>query len=108
VKEVYYSFKGKPYFAIGLKNDSNGRSVTKILIEHRDAKDMNEWLVQRIKKGLGQEAQDVFLLPQKQTCFTPDGRKVKEIEEKCSKSKVGCALFRFYFTLICRNTIKSK
>ena len=28
------------------------------------------------KKGLGQETQDVFLLPQKQTCFAPDGRKV--------------------------------
>jgi len=60
------------------------------------------------KNGFGQEARDVFLWPQKQTRFTPDGRKVKEIEEKCSKSKVGYALFRFYLTLICRNTIKSK
>ena len=49
----------------------------------------------------------MFLLPQKQTCFTPDGRKVIE-KVKCSKSKVGCALFRFYFTLIYRNAIKSK
>ncbi len=35
-----------------------------------------------LKKGLGQKAQDVFLLPQKQTCFTPDGRKVKRVQIK--------------------------
>ena len=38
-------------------------------------KDVNDWLMHRAKKEFGQEAQDVFLLPQKQTCFTPDGCK---------------------------------
>ena len=70
-----------------LDNDSNGRSVTKKLMEHRDSKDMsriykgykdmNEWQIHSAKKGLGQGVQDVFLLPQKQTCFTPGGRKEK-------------------------------
>ena len=71
-----------------LDNDPNGKQTTQKLIENsencedrswlcRDFKDMNEWLVQKAKKGLGQGAQDVFLLPQKQTCFTPGGRKEK-------------------------------
>jgi len=34
-----------------------------------------------LKKGISQEAQDVFLLPQKQTCFTPDGCKENKNEE---------------------------
>ncbi|HAF79364.1 MAG TPA: hypothetical protein DCG42_18810 [Maribacter sp.] len=51
------------------------------------------------KNGFGQEARDVFLWPQKQTRFTPDGRKVKEIEEKCSKSKVGAPYFDFTLRL---------
>ena len=73
--------------------------------------DQNQYKGYSTENGIGQEAQearDVFLWPQKQTRFTPDGCKVNEIEEKCSKSKVGCALFWFYLTLICRNTIKSK
>jgi len=72
-----------------LDNDTNGKRTAKNMIAHskccKDSskrysgfKDMNEWLVQRIKKGLGQKAQDVFLLPQKQTCFTPGGRKEKK------------------------------
>ncbi len=71
-----------------LDNDPNGKQTTQKLIENsencedrswlcRDFKDMNEWLVQKAKKGLGQGAQDVLLLPQKQTCFTPGGRKEK-------------------------------
>ena len=70
-----------------LDNDSNGRSCTERLMEHRGAKDMsliytghkdmNEWLVEHTKNTVGQKAQDVSLLPQRQTCFTPDGRKVK-------------------------------
>jgi len=68
-----------------LDNDSNGRSVTEILMEHRGAKnmssiykgykDMNEWQAANAEYAIGQGIQDVFLLPQKQTCFTPDGRK---------------------------------
>jgi hypothetical protein len=38
-------------------------------------KDLNQWLIDGAKKEISQEAQDVFLLPQKQTCFTPEGRK---------------------------------
>ncbi|SDF15588.1 Toprim-like [Pricia antarctica] len=76
------------YISVGLylDNDTNGNRTTQKLIEHsknckdRSAlysgyKDMNEWLAHSSKKGFGQGAQDVFLLPQKQTCFTPGGRK---------------------------------
>ncbi len=41
-------------------------------------KDMNEWLMGTAKDKIGQGIQDVFLLPQKQSCFAPEGRKVKE------------------------------
>jgi len=68
-----------------LDNDPNGRSVTETLMEHRGAKDMsgiykgykdmNEWQAANAEYAIGQGIQDVFLLPQKQTCFTPDGRK---------------------------------
>jgi hypothetical protein len=69
-----------------LDTDSNGKLTTENLIHHsknfKDKsklydgfKDVNDWLIDRAKKGISQEAQDVFLLPQKQTCFTPDGCK---------------------------------
>ena len=68
-----------------LDNDPNGRSATEKLMEHRAArdmsriyngyKDMNEWQAGTAEYAIGQGIQDVFLLPQKQTCFTPDGRK---------------------------------
>ena len=69
-----------------LDNDTNGRRTTQKLMAHSNNcldksmlyegfKDMNEWLVKSAKKGLGQEARDVSLLPQRQTRFTPDGRK---------------------------------
>jgi hypothetical protein len=84
--------KGYSSIELYLDNDFNGRSVTKRLMKHRDAKDMsfvykghkdmNQWLMENAKKGLGQEARDVSLLPQKQTRFTPGGRKEK------NKSKV--------------------
>jgi hypothetical protein len=38
-------------------------------------KDMNERLVEHTKNPVGQKAQDVSLLPQRQTCFTPGGLK---------------------------------
>ncbi|MDL5510518.1 toprim domain-containing protein [Arenibacter sp. M-2] len=72
-----------------LDNDSTGKRTIKKLIKYskncKDRsglytgfKDVNEWLIHRTKKGLGQETQDVFLLPQKQTCFAPDGCKEKK------------------------------
>ena len=72
-----------------LDNDQNGKGATQKLMArsnncldrskfYEGFKDMNEWLICNAKKGLGQEAQDVFLLPQKQTCFTPGGRKEKK------------------------------
>jgi hypothetical protein len=77
--------KGYAAVELYLDNDPNGRSVTETLMEHRDAKDMsfiykgpkdmNEWQSANAKYAIRQGIQDVFLLPQKQTCFTPDGRK---------------------------------
>ncbi|WP_082591119.1 toprim domain-containing protein [Sediminicola sp. YIK13] len=72
-----------------LDNDSNGKRTTQKMIKnsincldrsmlYEGFKDMNEWLIGNARKGLGQEARDVSLLPQKQTRFTPDGRKVKK------------------------------
>lgn len=72
-----------------LDNDSTGKRTAKKLKKfsknckdrsglYMGFKDMNEWLIHITKKGLGQETQDVFLLPQKQTCFTPDGCKEKK------------------------------
>jgi hypothetical protein len=69
-----------------LDTDLNGKRSTKKLMEHSNNcfdksilyhgfKDVNDWWMDLAKKGLGQKAQDVFLLPQKQTCFTPDGCK---------------------------------
>jgi len=69
-----------------LDNDSNGKLTTQNLLKvsnkfkdksklYEGFKDVNDWLIDRAKKGISQEAQDVFLLPQKQTCFTPDGCK---------------------------------
>ncbi|WP_339840203.1 toprim domain-containing protein [uncultured Maribacter sp.] len=72
-----------------LDNDRNGKATTQKLIAHSDNcldkpslyegfKDMNEWLIFNAKNGFGQGVRDVFLLPQKQTRFTPGGRKEKE------------------------------
>lgn len=69
-----------------LDTDANGQRNTKKLMEHfntcfdksmlyKDFKDVNQWLMNSSKDVLRQRIQDVFLLPQKQTCFTPDGRK---------------------------------
>ncbi len=71
-----------------LDNDENGKRTTQKLMMYsknsedksmlyKGFKDMNEWLIHTAKNGLGQGTQDVFLLPQKQTCFTPGGRKEK-------------------------------
>lgn len=88
IEKTMSILKGYSSIELYLDNDSNGRSVTKRLMKHRDAedmsfiykghKDMNKWLMEYAKKGLGQEARDVSLLPQKRTRFTPGGRKVTE------------------------------
>ena len=72
-----------------LDNDKNGKETAGHLIAHsnncidkstiyKGFKDMNEWLISTAKNGLGQGERDVFLLPQKQTRFTPGGRKVEK------------------------------
>jgi len=72
-----------------LDNDTNGKRTAKKLMAYSKNckdnsklysgfKDMNEWLVNRSNMVVGQRAQDVFLLPQKQNCFTPGGRKEKK------------------------------
>ncbi|MDL5512688.1 toprim domain-containing protein [Arenibacter sp. M-2] len=69
-----------------LDNDDTGKKATKNFMDHVDNsvdrsplyagfKDMNEWLMSGAKEANGQGIQDVFLLPQKQSCFAPDGRK---------------------------------
>ena len=71
-----------------LDNDGNGRRTAQKLLEqsknckdksvlYKGFKDMNEWLIDRRKDSNGQAIQDVSLLPQKQSCFSPGGRKVK-------------------------------
>ena len=71
---------------IYLDNDSNGRKVAATLMRnsdicidrsdlYQDFKDINEWLVARQMDLNGHGIQDVSLLPQRPTCFTPDGRK---------------------------------
>ncbi|MDT7828852.1 toprim domain-containing protein [Pricia sp. S334] len=71
-----------------LDNDRNGKQTTHKLIRHskdckdrstlyKDFKDMNERLMGSTEELIGQGIQDVFLLPQKRSCFSPDGRKVK-------------------------------
>ncbi len=72
-----------------LDNDTNGKRTAKKLMAYPKSckdksklysgfNDMNEWLRGSTINGVGQKAQDVFLLPQKQTCFTPGGRKEKK------------------------------
>ncbi|WP_081980916.1 toprim domain-containing protein [Cellulophaga sp. Hel_I_12] len=69
-----------------LDNDSNGKLTTENLLKvsnkfkdksklYEGFKDMNEWLMNCSKESMEQRIQDVFLLPQKQTCFSPDGCK---------------------------------
>ena len=89
VSKAMEIMKGYLQIDLYLDNDSNGRRTTQKLMAHSNNcldksmlyegfKDMNEWLIGNAKKGLGQEARDVSLLPQRLTRFTPDGRKVKE------------------------------
>jgi hypothetical protein len=81
--------KGYLQIELYLDNATNGQRTAEKLTKRskncqdRSAlypgfKDMNQWLIHLAKKGLGQEARDVSLLPQKQTRFTPDGRKERK------------------------------
>ena len=84
IEKTISILKGYSNIELYLDNDSNGKSVTEKLMKNRDAKDMSfiykghkdisQWQMENAKKGLGQEARDVSLLPQKQTRFTPGGR----------------------------------
>ncbi|WP_423998096.1 toprim domain-containing protein [Maribacter sp. IgM3_T14_3] len=88
IEKTISILKGYSSIELYLDNDYNGRSITERLLKYGGAKDMsfiykghkdmNQWLMENAKKGLGQEARDVSLLPQKQTRFTPGGRKVTE------------------------------
>ncbi|MBD0852582.1 toprim domain-containing protein [Maribacter arenosus] len=89
VQKTVKIMDGYTVIELYLDNDSTGKKTTQNLIAYsnncidkstiyKGFKDMNEWLIHMTKKGLGQETQDVFLLPQKQTCFTPGGRKEKK------------------------------
>lgn len=89
IQKVMSVSQGYTSIELYLDNDSNGSRTVERLMAGSDNcldrsslyegfKDMNEWLICNAKKGLGQEARDVSLLPQRQTRFTPDGRKVKE------------------------------
>ncbi|ASV29295.1 toprim domain-containing protein [Maribacter cobaltidurans] len=89
VSKAMEIMKGYLQIDLYLDNDTNGKRTTERLMAHSNNcldksmlyqgfKDMNEWLISYSKKGLGQEARDVSLLPQRQTRFTPGGRKVRE------------------------------
>ena len=89
VSKAIEIMKGYLQIDLYLDNDPNGRRTTQKLMGHsincldrsmlyEGFKDVNEWLIFNARKGLGQEARDVSLLPQRQTRFTPVGRKEKE------------------------------
>jgi hypothetical protein len=89
IQKVMLISQGYTSIELYLDNDTNGKWTTQKLMAYsincldrsmlyEGFKDMNEWLISYSKKGLGQEARDVSLLPQRQTRFTPDGRKEKE------------------------------
>ncbi len=71
-----------------LDHDDAGRKMTERLMAeskkcidksslYKGYKDLNEKRVKTLHHDLGKGIQDVFLLPQKQSCFAPSGRKVK-------------------------------
>ncbi len=89
VKKAMDVIEGYNQIDLYLDNDSTGKVTTRKLMAcsnncldrsmlYEGFKDINEWLIGNAKKGLGQEARDVSLLPQKQTRSAPDGRKVKK------------------------------
>ena len=83
------ALKGYQSVELYLDNDPSGRQTARNLMAnhancrdrsvlYKDYKDMNQWLMDLTKKAGGQVIQDVFLLPQKQSCFAPVGRKEKK------------------------------
>ncbi|WP_085497559.1 toprim domain-containing protein [Arenibacter troitsensis] len=86
VQKAIEIMKGYSCIDLYLDNDATGKKAAKNFMDHAnnsvdrsplyaDFKDMNEWLMSGAKEANGQGIQDVFLLPQKQSCFAPDGRK---------------------------------
>jgi len=82
-------FKDYDQIDLFLDNDGTGKEKTELLLKqsyntydnshlYDGFKDMNEWLIGVSKECIGQGIQDVFLLPQKQSCFAPDGCKGKK------------------------------
>lgn len=89
VEKALAYFKDYDQIDLFLDNDGTGKEKTELLLEHSHNtndnshlydgfKDMNEWLIGVTKECIGQGIQDVFLLPQKQSCFAPHGRKGKK------------------------------
>ncbi|TLP77003.1 toprim domain-containing protein [Maribacter sp. ACAM166] len=89
VQKAMRTLEGYSSIELYLDNDANGKRTSKELMAYSKNckdnsklysgfKDVNEWLRGNTINGVGQKAQDVFLLPQKQTCFTPGGRKEKK------------------------------
>jgi len=88
VERVFVPIRNYDSIDLLLDNDPTGRKKTRLLLEksrncidrsalYTGFKDMNECLMKGAKDSVGQGAQDVFLLPQKQSCFAPDGCKGK-------------------------------
>lgn len=89
VEKALAYFKDYDQIDLFLDNDGRGKEKTELLLEqvhnikdnshlYNGFKDMNEWLIGVTKECIGQGIQDVFLLPQKQSCFAPHGRKEKK------------------------------
>lgn len=89
VENALAYFKYYDQIDLFLDNDGKGKEKTELLLKqshntndnshlYNGFKDMNEWLMGETNDGFGQGIQDVFLLPQKQSCFAPHGRKEKK------------------------------
>jgi len=89
VEKALAYFKDYDQIDLFLDNDGTGKEKTEFLLEQSHNtkdfshlyvgfKDMNEWLIGVTKECIGQGIQDVFLLPQKQSCFAPHVRKEKK------------------------------
>ncbi|MEY8020445.1 toprim domain-containing protein [Muriicola sp. SD30] len=88
IEKALVQFKYYDQIDLFLDNDGIGKEKTGLLLKqshntndnshlYDGFKDMNEWLIGVTKECIGQGIQDVFLLPQKQSCFAPDGCKEK-------------------------------
>lgn len=89
IEKALVHLKNYDQIDLFMDNDRTGKGKTELLLEqshntndnshlYDGFKDMNEWLIGVRKECIGQGIQDVFLLPQKQSCFAPHGRKEKK------------------------------